>query len=57
MKIAVMFLAASGVLSLFAGGMWVAVFADVGVALLAVLNSLRTVLSTPKSTAHQGAAA
>lgn len=56
-KIAVMFLAASGVLSLFAGGMWVAVFADVGVALLAVLNSLRTVLSTPKSTAHQGAAA
>ena len=47
-KIAVMVLAATGVLSMFAGGMWVAVFADVGVALLAILNSLRTVLYPPK---------
>ena len=43
-----MVLAATGVLSMFAGGMWVAVFADVGVALLAILNSLRTVLYPPK---------
>lgn len=47
-KIAVMVLAATGVLSMFPGGMWVAVFADVGVALLAILNSLRTVLYPPK---------
>ncbi len=40
-KIIVMFLAAIGLLD-FTGGMWIAVFADVGVALLAVLNSLRT---------------
>ncbi len=40
-KIAVMLLAAFGLLN-FSGGMWVAVFADVGVALLAVLNSLRS---------------
>ena len=47
-KIAVMVLAATGVLSAFSGGMWVAVFADVGVALLAILNSLRTILCPPK---------
>ncbi len=39
-KIIVMILAAVGLLD-FSGGMWIAVFADVGVALLAVLNSLR----------------
>lgn len=48
-KIAVMALAASGVLSRFPGGMWVAVFADVGVSLLAVLNALRTVFSRKKT--------
>ncbi len=45
-KIAVMVLAAVGLLD-FSGGMWIAVFADVGVALLAVLNSLRA-LRVPK---------
>ena len=43
-KTLVMALSALGLLN-FAGGMWVAVFADVGVALLAVLNSLRTLRS------------
>ena len=47
-KIAVMVLAATGVLSLFPGGMWVAVFADVGVALLAILNSLRASIRPPQ---------
>ncbi len=42
-KIAVMILATFGLLD-FGGGMWVAVFADVGVALLAILNSLRTIV-------------
>lgn len=55
-KIGVMILAATGVLSLFSGGMWVAVFADVGVALLAVLNALRTVLSPPKASTDRGGA-
>lgn len=41
-KIGVMLLAALGLLD-FSGGMWLAVFADVGVALLAILNSLRMV--------------
>ncbi len=41
-KLAVMCLATLGVLD-FSGGMWIAVFADVGVALLAILNSLRMV--------------
>ena len=44
-KIAVMLLAATGLLA-FRGGMWVAVFADVGVALLAILNALRTIISS-----------
>ncbi len=44
-KIIVMILAAIGLLD-FTGGMWIAVFADVGVALLAVLNSLRTLKPT-----------
>ncbi len=48
-KILVMILAAFGILD-FAGGMWIAVFADVGVALLAILNSLRT-LKAPRATA------
>ena len=42
-KIAVMVLAALGLLD-FSGGMWIAVFADVGVALLAILNSLRSIM-------------
>ena len=41
-KIGVMLLAALGLLD-FSGGMWLAVFADVGVALLAILNSLRMI--------------
>ncbi len=46
-KIAVMILAALGLLD-FTGGMWIAVFADVGVALLAILNSLRTLRNDRK---------
>lgn len=53
-KIAVMVLAATGVLSLFPGGMWVAVFADVGVALLAILNSLRAAFRPPKEKEQAG---
>ncbi len=49
-KIAVMILATLGLLD-FSGGMWIAVFADVGVALLAILNSLRTLRPQKK---HQG---
>lgn len=45
-KVAVMVAAATGLLD-FTGGMWVAVFADVGVALLAILNSLRAVFEKP----------
>ena len=56
-KIAVMVLAATGVLTMFPGGMWVAVFADVGVALLAILNALRTVLNPPKPCTVAGAKA
>lgn len=41
-KIGVMLLATLGLLD-FSGGMWLAVFADVGVALLAILNSLRMI--------------
>lgn len=41
-KIVVMVLASLGLLD-FSGGMWIAVFADVGVALLCILNSLRMV--------------
>jgi Cd2+/Zn2+-exporting ATPase len=48
-KIAVMVCAAAGWLSKIEGGMWIAVFADVGVALLAVLNSLRTIFQKKKS--------
>ncbi len=47
-KIAVMVLATVGLLD-FGGGMWIAVFADVGVALLAVLNSLRTLRPLKKA--------
>ncbi len=47
-KIAVMVLAAIGLLD-FSGGMWIAVFADVGVALLAILNSLRALKPTKES--------
>ncbi len=51
-KITVMILAACGLLD-FSGGMWIAVFADVGVALLAVLNSLRALHPTRrKAKAH-----
>lgn len=47
-KIAVMAAAIAGLLN-FSGGMWLAVFADVGVALLAIVNSLRMVFQKRKS--------
>lgn len=40
-KFAVLLLAAFGILSAKATGMWIAVFADVGVMMLAVINALR----------------